>query len=184
MLLSFKIFLLFIYIDKNKYLLVEHIKLFENAYVEPFEDYHLKIQVIKYGPNAGKILFKVKNSYPQIKYSMLFGVANILDTKYESMSKIRNIELFGKFKKVQISTVQAILSNFLTKMGYDKEEAYDIKFFRVPILIDKLQNLINTSKTLGEIIDGLRDIREEFFENEKQNYEKWKIRNDVKKYNL
>lgn len=138
-----------------------------------FEDDYLKIQGIKNNENKGTIVFRFKKNKYVSKYSILFGCVKLLDTKYEGYKIIRDIKYDSiLYSPIHHSTVIAILNKFIADKGYKnkgyKNNKKNYKFIDMNIFKDKFQNKIILlpleCQTLGEILDGLREIRSEFFD--------------------
>ena len=166
---------------------------FENKWFA-FEDSNLRVHKIKNGENKDKIMFATpyKNEdgvETWSKHSLMLGCARLLDTKYENNPKIREVEIGGmKFREIKIGTLSAISRLFLMQMGYSKEKVNTIivsfSLISLDPIADNLKSLIETAKNLGEVIDGLRIIRDEFFDFHREEYEAWRLNTDIKKYNL
>lgn len=161
-----------------------------------FQDEYLIVHKVTEGTNKGLIKFKVYEESSErysITYSMLYGAAFLLDSKYETNEQIRNIKLenIAKFRKVNDNTIDAIIFTFLEDIGYDKESIDKMKFggeHSIKVLnlmiFSAIKKVAKNSKNLGEVFDGLREIRDEFFEFEKPYYNEWKTKKDQEKYNL
>ena len=159
---------------------------------DTFEDKNLIVHQIKHGENMGKIFFRFRNKDTKEftdKYMMVYGCVKILDTKYEKNTIIRNIKLGPiKFRKVQVNTLGATLNTFLKDLGYDNMEIDNVKKRSLSTIIpkfhDKVRELVMTAKNLGDVLDGLREIREYIFNNQREYYEEWKLNKKITKYNL
>jgi len=175
---------------------MKYLKIYENfdeSFKKPyfaFEDDFLTIHKINNGVNKGKILFKFldKTGFDN-PYSMTLGCAKILDSEYENYSDIREIKIEGRFIKVQKNTAEAILHEFLLDMGYEipsmsMKWVYDIKEKLWEEFEDKIISIPGHAKDLGDVLDGLRKVRNEVFEFQKDHFEKWQLDRDINKYNL
>ena len=150
---------------------MKYLKLFENLYYE-YEDDRWRIQKIKSGPNKGKINIQkryFKEGQPQLtgewtKFSPLAGCVRFLDTKYENDPRIRQIQYDYSSKEVNISTMDAVFRNFLSKLGYkSKEDLFGAESIIRGLRVEfgkYLQEISNNAKTLGELMDGLREVEE------------------------
>ena len=162
-----------------------------------FSDENLDITKILHGPNIGKIGFSihvkkdktdlhVQKSVFGGKYSMFYGSILIIGTKYEKMSEIRRIET-GRFRKISTNTMESIFTEFMKDMGYN-----DLSFTKERIIVEDLirkfgeqiEKVATNSQNLGEIIDGLKSIRNQVFDYLKKDFEEWIFKRDVDKYNI
>ena len=165
-----------------------------------FEDDRIIVHQIKTGQNKGKILFKFNNEIQSSwdKYSMMSGCAKIIDTEYEKVPEIREVELGdSKFRKVQGNTIDVVLYEFLKDMGYENEPN-DFGIGKGDVLwngsqemlklkvnfSDKIKMIPADAKNLGEILDKLRVVREKIFEFQKDHFERWEIERSAKRYNV
>ena len=149
------------------------LKLFEDVCSDDgpinfFYDGDLKI-TMSYGTNSGKIIIISFNS----TYSLMLGCAIILDSKYEKMSQVRNIKNCSlKYRIVTESTLDCILNDFVSDMdeytisSYSDRSifSYEHKKLLKDTFKNKIENITVKSKNFGEILDGLREVRYEFFE--------------------
>ena len=157
-----------------------------------FADDNLRIHKIKNGANKDKIIFATPYRENEVetwsKQSLMLGCTSLLDTEHENNPEVRKIEIGGmKFRKIQNTTLGAISRYFLMQMGFSKERVniiYNGLRILRPIFVDELRKLAETAKNLGEVIDGLKIIREEFFNSNKDEYDAWRLDTDTKKYNL
>lgn len=157
-----------------------------------FEDKNLIVHQITHGENMGKIFFRFRNKDTKEftdKYMMVLGCVKILDTEYEKNPIIRNIELGPiKFRKVQVNTLGATLNTFLKEIGYDNMEIDNVKkrslYTVIPKFHDKVRELTMAAKNLGDVLDGLREIRKYIFDIQREHYEKWELDRMTKKYNI
>lgn len=163
-----------------------------------FQDSNLTIIEIIEGVNKDKISFRIYGDDGLWEgYSMIAGCVKILDTDYINNSDIRKIEINGeKFRAVQDRTITDVFIEFLIDMGFDKKSATDSNRlinknaqhwnsnYDNNIFAKKIRKLTKNARNLGDIFDGLKKIREEFYVFEKEDYEKWKLENTMKKFNL
>jgi hypothetical protein len=104
----------------------KNMRKFEKVPAIRYEDDYLKIHKIKEGPNKGKIIFKFNEKIDRgldwSSLSVMSGCAKILDTKYEKIPEIRNIELSDdkKFRRVHSNSIDVILQNFLRQIQFMK----------------------------------------------------------------
>lgn len=177
-------------------------KNFEKVPAIQFENDYLKIHKITEGPNKGKILFKFNenNDTKWSSLSMVSGCAEILDTKYENIPEIRNVELSDneKFRNVHGNTIDVVLQKFLTQMGYVSINknifdrfVSDVLWYRSEIMVnlknlftDKIKMCADSAKDLGEVTDLLKKVRDEVFEYQKDHYDDWELKRNITKYNL
>ena len=115
-----------------------------------------KIHKIQYGTNKGKTSFKFYNeeacTYSNT-LSFLLGCFKILDTKFEHDPKIRRIEFGGdRYRKLMHGTASSIIKR-LENVDFVKKED-KLKYG------DKLQNILTYSKNLGDIMDGLKMLKD------------------------
>jgi hypothetical protein len=161
----------------------------------PFINKDLLINKITEGANKGKILFKFWNEENRTfgdKYSMMAGCAKILDTEYGKNEQLRNIKLEGmKIRKVQTNTVERVVYNFLLDLGYVNEFPDKYLTHGGELILrlrnkfsEKIKAIPTTSNDLGDIIDELKKVRQELFDFQREDYEKWVFDTDTKKYNL
>jgi uncharacterized protein YpbB len=161
-----------------------------------FQDEYLIVHKVTEGPNKGLIKFKVYEESSErysITYSMLYGAAFLLDSKYETNEQIRNIKLenIAKFRKVNDNTIDAIIFEFLKDIGYSKDKIERMRFDSYhsikelnTIFFSAIKEVAKYSKNIGEVFDGLRRIRDGFFYYEKPYFDEWKLKNNQEKYNL
>lgn len=145
-----------------------------------FEDEYLKIHKILHGANKGKILFRIfnpKENNFNDKFSMMYGAAIILGTKYTNYPQIREIKLGPiKFRKVQPNTIDAIISNFLKDLKHDDDVStlWIEMFSKMKFKFEKyIKKIAEESIDLGEVFDGLKKVKDEI-----------EIYTNVNKYNL
>jgi len=155
-----------------------------------FNDGRIQIHKILNGPNKDKVIIKEIIDDFIAKYSIMLGCTILMDSEYEKNEKIRNITLGENLKKtVQTNTLENIILNFLIDIGYENVTRY-IKVYSLKIekykyfLKNNIQKVYETAINLGDIFDGLRKVREEFFRMEMSDFKKYELKNDIKKYNL
>lgn len=147
--------------------------------------------------DKGKLYFRFKVEIPELpevkerKVSFVLGCLMLLDTDYEKIPEIRDAVItHNSSRYLQKSTKESLIKELLKKMGFDnigashKERKIWNDFFAKSKFERRFQELSNKSKTLGDIFDGIKTIQNEFFEYEKDDYEKWTIENSMKKFNL
>lgn len=157
----------------------------------PFKDDKIKIHQVKNGPNKGKIGINFIDENQKFAYAS--GCARLLDTEYEHNIEIRNVKISPKFKKITQFSVEVILRYFLLDMGYVEDVDNNIENVIwvgsdvMTILKDKFEDdfkELENSKNLGDVMDGLRKIRDEVFEFQREHFEEWEMNRNAKKYNL
>lgn len=151
---------------------MKYIRTFENNTILYISN---DLKIIKY---RGKITIKCDDG----SSSCALGCAELLDTKYEKIEEIRNIEN-DKISRRMISdvTVECIIRRFLSSMA----EYGDIKKYisseTIRPLIEKfsyqIRNIVQNSKTLGENLDEFRKIRDEVVDFQR-------LKSATNKYNL
>jgi len=168
----------------------EDISLPSNDYYY-FKDEKLIVHKIFNGPNQDKIFFRFYNEEHENfsdKCSMMLGCTKILNTEYENIEKIRNMELGGsKFRKVHQNTYNTIFNYFLEKFGYNSDEVRYVKrrqpyrkwesYFKA-----ELQKIATDAKDLGDVLDGLKKYKKDIYD--LMEIEKFRLETDVKKYNM
>ena len=119
-------------------------------------DGYFWIHKINFGANKGKILFRFYNEESRNyadSNSMLLGCFRILGTKHEYDPKLRKIKLGGeKFRKLYYGTLDAIVKR-LEDVKYTTNEMR--KQYE-----DKLQDTLTLSKNLGDVMDGLKIMKD------------------------
>lgn len=158
-----------------------------------FKDDYLIVHKITEGRHKGKIKIKIyeeSSDRYSITYSLLSGIAILLDTKYEKNEQIRNIKVSDvhKIKTVPQPTVDLILHEFLIDIGYDldfNKSIYSGKIKDLQIkFTDDIKNVLQKSNDLGDVFDGLRAVRDDITEFRKDHYEEYVRTTDTNKYNL
>lgn len=158
----------------------------------PFKDDKIKIHQVKNGPNRGKIGINFIDQNQ--KYAYASGCAKLLDTEYEHKPELRNVQINNKFKKITPFSIEVILRDFLLDMGYVEvdnksniENVFWVGSDVMTILKDKFEDdfkELENSRNLGDVMDGLRKIRDEVFEFQREHFEEWEMNRNAKKYNL
>lgn len=155
-----------------------------------YKDNFVKVHKILHGVNQGKIRFIIFDDKKDefIRYSMLFGAAKLLDTEYSDNTKIRNITIDPnpRFRKVSLITTEAIINLFFKKHDLHVFKELDSEFVRneETKYKDDIQEVANNAKNLGDIFDGLRDIRNNFEKSHKELIDEHKLKTDTNKYNI
>ena len=161
-----------------------------------YSDEFLKIHKILHGENKGKIQFIFFNidAFDE-KYSMMYGVAKLLDTKYANLPEIRGITIGPiKFRKVPENTMVSIINLFIEKIDFtdynndDDKDKFLIKRILSSATIlkfnDEIKEIALRSQDLGDIFDKLKIISDEIYDYQKNIYEKMKLELDINKFNL
>ena len=174
---------------------MKHLKYFENKTYPAiqFKDEKIIIWKVTEGVHKGNVKIKFyKDSTGQYSdiWSTMAGCAKILNTKYESNQQIREIIPEIKKRKISTNTIDTILYTFILNVGYDKDDADKIyRSQRYDNVLkksfeEKIQNVSDNYKNLGDIFDGLRKVREEFIENEQIFFDEYNLNKEANKYNL
>jgi hypothetical protein len=181
---------------------MKNIKFFEQFFDTEsyfvFSDDSVKIHKILYGENKGKIQFRFFNEKGQEfsdKYSMMAGVAKLLNTKYANLSKVREITLGPVlFRKVPTNTMNSIITSFTKKIDLsdyhnpdDKEKFLINRILNSTTTLrfeDRIREIALKSENLGEIFDKLKIVSDEANEFQKEVYDKMKLDLQIKKYNI
>lgn len=150
---------------------MKYLRLFESEYFI-YEDDYLRIQQIKNGPNKGKTIFSFyyknpRNGIPSwSKYSPLAACVRMIDTKYEKMSEIRNIDLMNTniSREVKESTMDAVFRNYLSKLGFrDREDLFKADNYLRDLRKNfgsNIQEFVNKAECVGDLMDGIKEVWE------------------------
>lgn len=165
-----------------KYLkLYEEVKTTSWIKTKPWVGYDIEIDdnfivQIKLGE---KIFFNISSVNNFNSFSLISGVAKILDTKYENNKKLRKIRVDKSNFKYALNSWQSVIVTFLKYANYN-----DDKKLRGPYLRDFRRELGNnifkifnkdltSVNNIGDLIDIMKEVREIFI---------WNI--EAEKYNL
>jgi hypothetical protein len=131
-----------------------------------FDDKYLRIHKIKSGPNAGKYRFYIYDSENDRyirRYSLAYGIYNILDTKYENDKRIHSFTIeVNRFKIIQPNTISAIINDILSNFNNMEK----IEKLRKEREIERkykgdMKEMLLSCNTLGECIIKIRDVVDE-----------------------
>lgn len=148
--------------------------------------------------DKGKLFFRFPVDIPELpdvkerKISFVLACLMLLDTEYEKMPEIKNVEIIHRNSRIlQESTKIAIIKELLKKTEFENigplYSNWEKKIFNdknIKNFIKRIQDLSLNSKFLEDIFNGLKPIQNDFFEYVKENYEKFEIENSMKKFNL
>jgi len=163
----------------------------ENRFYWAFECDDFKVHKITYGPNKDKISFRhydKSNGNYSIKGSAILGCSLVVDTKYEKDEKLRGIEIGGnKYRKVYPRSIEIIIRNFIVN-EHGEDYYKQVKSFEIRDLFhtfgDIFSSIMEQANTIGDVIDGLKDLKGKMIKYLEENFKKWELENNVKKYNI
>lgn len=137
----------------------------------------------KDGQMSLKIRTSINNNWT--KYTLITGVTKLLGTNYENNAKLREIKIPNNIPIVQEQTKKSIINYFLKDYDYDMSKMQSRKRLNAIFYSNNtFYWMMANSRTIGELIDKMKELKKNFKKEEDKEYEKWKINQEAEKYNL